>query len=97
MALNFCTVDLQEARQCLQDHTWRIKEENRSLRKELLGLIQETRVLYEHKKELQEQFNVLSREKQYAENLQNVRTKRLDTLYKGFGLKNDGDENAKGM
>lgn len=83
----------QEARQCLQGHTSRIKEENRSLRKELLMLIQETRVLYRHKKELEEQFKVLSREQQYANCLQNERSKRQDMLYKGFGLRNDTDGN----
>ena len=82
---------LQEARHCLQDHTWHIKEENRALRKELLGLIQQTRVLYQHKKQLEEQHKVLLREKDYANNLQDQRNKRQERLYQTFGLKNDGE------
>jgi len=81
-----------EARQCLQDHTWRIKEENRTLRKELLGLIQQTRVLYQHKLQLEEQHKILSREKQYANSLQSIRSKRQDILYKGFGLHSGNED-----
>lgn len=82
---------LQEARHCLEDHTSRIKEENRALRKELLSLIQQTRVLYQHKKQLEEQHKVLLREKDYANNLQDQRSKRQERLYETFGLKNDGE------
>ena len=78
----------------MQDHTWRIKEENRVLRKELLGLIQQTRVLHQHKLQLEEQHKVLSREKQYASNLQDIRSKRQDMLYKGFGLQRNVDEDG---
>ncbi len=82
---------LQEAQRCLQDHTWRIKEDNRALRKELLGLIHQTRVLHQHKKQLDEQHKILTREKQYANNLQSLRTKRQGEIYKTFGLKVEHD------
>eukprot|EP00794_Sanderia_malayensis_P009017 gene9017-9981_t len=76
-----------EAQRCLHDHKFRIKEENRFLRKELLGLIQETRVLHQHKKQLDEQHKILIREKQYASHLQSLRKKRQDEVYETFGLK----------
>eukprot|EP00795_Rhopilema_esculentum_P009033 gene9033-16676_t len=86
-----------EARQCLQDHTWRIKDENRALRKELLGLIQDTRVLYQHKKQLEEQHKILSREKQYADKLHDFRYERQEALYEGFGLKPEKHSSGNGV
>jgi len=57
----------------LNEHTTKIKLENRRLRHTLLNLIRKSRALNEQKGELEEQRKVLQREKQYAEDLKVIR------------------------
>lgn len=76
----------KEAFQCLNDHTDRIKIENRGLRHELLKLIRKTRALHEHKMQLEDQKKQLVREQQYANDLKKIRTSRQHKVYKNFGL-----------
>ena len=76
----------KDAQQCLNDHTVKIKRENRSLRKELLELIQKTRALHKHKLELQEQKKVLLREQDYANDLQTIRKERTEDLFASHGV-----------
>ncbi|KAJ7372725.1 hypothetical protein OS493_017999 [Desmophyllum pertusum] len=71
----------QEAKQCLDEHTHRIKDENRLLRKELLQLIRRTRALHEHRQELEDQHKTLLREVQYSRDLKKLRgTSRTDFI-----------------
>lgn len=66
---------------CLNEHTTRIKLENRRLRHTLLNLIRKSRALNGQKIELEEQRKTLNREKQYAEDLKIIRsTRQLKTL-----------------
>lgn len=58
---------------CLNEHTTKIKLENRRLRHTLLNLIRKSRALNEQKVELEEQRKILHREKQYAEDLKIIR------------------------
>ncbi|XP_041363057.1 basal body-orientation factor 1-like [Gigantopelta aegis] len=81
----------KEALQCLIDHTNRIKVENRQLRRELLGLIQKTRVLHQHGTSLEEQKRQLLCEQQYANDLKKLRNARQHKVYKSFRLL-DGQE-----
>jgi len=76
----------KDAQQCLQDHTVKIKQENRALRKELLELIQKTRALHKHKLELQEQRKVLLREQDYASDLHKMRKERTNDLFDSHGI-----------
>lgn len=57
----------------MNEHTTKIKLENRRLRHTLLNLIRKSRALNEQKGELEEQRKVLQREKQYAEDLKVIR------------------------
>lgn len=72
----------KEATQCLTDHTNHIKLENRELRKELLALIQTTRALNEHQKELEDQRRQLLREQNYASDLKKLREMRQQKAFK---------------
>ena len=76
----------KDAQQCLYDHTIKIKFENRSLRKELLELIQKTRALHKHKLKLEEQRKVLLREQEYAKDLQKIRKHRINNMFESHGL-----------
>ena len=76
----------QEAVQCLDEHTHKIKLENRELRHELLLLIRKTRALHEHKKHLDEQGYQLLMEQQYARDLKTLRTARQHKVFKSFGI-----------
>ena len=76
----------KDAQQCLNDHTVKIKQENRTLRKELLELIQKTRALHHHKLELEEQRKVLLREQDYTDDLQKIRQQRTDDLFAAHGI-----------
>ncbi|XP_071960781.1 coiled-coil domain-containing protein 166-like [Antedon mediterranea] len=76
----------REALICLQDHTNKIKQENRELRHELLKLIRRSRALQEHKTDLEEQKRQLLREKQYAEDLKQLRNTRQHQVLTSFGL-----------
>lgn len=76
----------QEAKQCLDEHTHRIKDENRLLRKELLQLIRRTRALHEHRQELEEQHKTLLREVQYSRDLKKLRGSRQNRLHQNFGI-----------
>ncbi|EDO44923.1 predicted protein [Nematostella vectensis] len=76
----------QEAKHCLDDHTQKIKEENKVLRHELLMLIRRTRALHEHREELQAQHKALLREVQYGRDLKKLSGTRQNRLYKSFGL-----------
>ncbi|XP_033123789.1 calcium-binding and coiled-coil domain-containing protein 1-like [Anneissia japonica] len=76
----------REALICLQDHTNKIKQENRELRHELLKLIRRSRALQEHKADLEEQKRQLLCEKQYADDLKRLRTTRQHQVLTSFGL-----------
>ena len=76
----------QEAMRCLNEHTTKIKLENRRLRHTLLNLIRKSRALNEQKIELEEQKKTLLREKQYAEDLKTIRSTRQHQVYKKLGL-----------
>jgi len=66
----------KKAVKCLNEHASNIKLENRALRAELLELINKSRVLNSHKKELEEQRKELLREKQYSEDIHRLRGQR---------------------
>lgn len=69
---------------CLNEHTEKVKQQNRQLRKELLLLIRKTQALYEHKRRLEEQRQQLVLERQYADDLRNIRSdKRQKALTMG--------------
>lgn len=71
--------------QCLKEFTDGIKTENRVLRKELLNLIRNVRALQECKKQLENQWQTLSQERQYANDLRKLRSIR-DSATKKFSL-----------
>ena len=75
---------------CLQEHTTRIKSENRELRQELLKLIQKSRALNEHKAQLEEQRRELVREQQYAADLKRLHTTRQHKVLKAFEMLEEG-------
>ena len=75
--------------QCLTDHTNHIKLENRALRQELLSLIQTTRALNEHQKELEDQRRQLLREQNYATDLKKLREMRQQKSFKGVAMVED--------
>ncbi|KAK7112122.1 coiled-coil domain-containing protein 166-like [Littorina saxatilis] len=79
----------KEAMQCLTDHTSSIKLENRALRQELLSLIQTTRALNEHQKELEDQRRQLLREQNYATDLKKLREMRQQKSFKGVTIGDD--------
>lgn len=81
----------QEAMRCLNEHTTKIKLENRRLRHTLLNLIRKTRALNEQKVELDEQKKTLLREKQYAEDLKVIRSTRQHQVYNKLGLEQGAD------
>lgn len=85
----------QEAKQCLDEHTRKIKEENGVLRKELLQLIKRTRALHEHRRELEEQHKRLLRELQYSRDLKKLRGSRQNRLHKNFGINDEMEENKQ--
>lgn len=62
-----------EAVHCLVEHTQKISEENKMLRKELLSLIRRSQALTEHKTELQTQHKGLLREHQITKDLKKLR------------------------
>ena len=66
----------QEASHCLQQHAMKIKQDNRELRQELLHLIQKTRALHKHRLDLEEQKKTLSREREYAVNMDKLKQSR---------------------
>ena len=78
--------------QCLTDHTNHIKLENRALRQELLSLIQTTRALNEHQKELEDQRRQLLREQNYATDLKKLREARQQKAFKGIAAAEDSVE-----
>ena len=84
-----CAV-FQEAKQCLDEHTRRIKDENFELRKELLQLIKRTRALHEHRRELEEQHKNLTQELQYSRDLKKLRGSRQNRLHQNFGITERG-------
>lgn len=90
--LSTICICFQEAKQCLDEHTRRIKDENRLLRKELLQLIRRTRALHEHRQELEEQHKTLLREVQYSRDLKKLRGSRQNRLYRNFGIAAEKDE-----
>lgn len=61
---------------CLSEHTVRVKHENRQLRKELMLLIRKTQALHEHRHRLEEQRRQLLTERQYADDMKNIRTNK---------------------
>lgn len=75
----------------MDEHTRRIKDENRLLRKELLQLIRQTRALHEHRQELEEQHKTLLREVQYSRDLKKLRGSRQNRLYQNFGVSAEKD------
>ena len=60
----------------MNEHTQKIKQENRSLRHELLLLIRKTRALHEHRNHLEDQQSQLMMEQQYARDLKTLRSAR---------------------
>lgn len=82
----------RDAEACLNAHTSKIKEENRSLRHELLLLIRKTRALHEHKSYLQAQKKQLLAEQQYANDLKKLRAAKQQKLLKKQGLMDDESE-----
>ncbi len=91
----FCFLDLQEAIHCLNEHTTRIKSENRNLRQELLKLIQKSRTLNAHKSALEEQQKELLREQQYAADLKRLKGTRQHKVLKSFGLLDDENKETQ--
>lgn len=91
----------KEAMQCLTEHTNRIKLENRALRRELLSLIQTTRALHEHQKELEDQRRQLVREQNYANDLKKLRETRQQKSFKEVSLseksKHDESQDAESV
>ncbi|CAH3021347.1 unnamed protein product [Porites evermanni] len=85
----------QATKQCLDEHTRKIKEENGVLRKELLQLIKRTRALHEHRRELEEQHKRLLRELQYSRDLKKLRGSRQNRLHKNFGINEEMEENKQ--
>lgn len=71
---------------CLNEHTTKIKLENRKLRHTLLNLIRKSRALSEQKAELEEQRKMLYREKQYAEDLKKIRATSQHQVYERLSL-----------
>lgn len=53
-----------------------VHEENKELRRELLSLIQEGRMLQEHKRELEKQNRALLRDRQFVSDLKQIRDRR---------------------
>lgn len=86
----------QEAKQCLDEHTRRIKDENCLLRKELLQLIKRTRALHEHRRELEEQHKRLTQELQYSRDLKKLRGSRQIRLNQNFGITDDKKDGEGG-
>lgn len=82
----------REALHCLNEHTARIKSENRELRRELLKKIQTSRALHEHKQELEEQRKQLLREQQYGDDLKTLKNSRQHKVLKSFGLLDTDDD-----
>ena len=76
----------------MNDHTQKIKFENRDLRHQLLLLIRKTRALHEHKATLDEQKHQLLMEQQYAQDLKTLRTARQHKVLKSFGVLGDDME-----
>jgi hypothetical protein len=64
----------KEARECLTENTMKIKMTNQGLRKELLELIENSKILNEQKQKLEKQKGELFNEIRYAEDLKKVRT-----------------------
>lgn len=64
----------REARDCLNENTLKIKEENHKLRTELLKLINETKDFSKHKEKLVAQKEDLLKELKYAEDLKKLRS-----------------------
>lgn len=62
----------QQASECLEEHTARIRSENKRLRAELKQLIETTNDLQLQKKRLSRQYNTLLREHQLNEDLQRL-------------------------
>lgn len=83
LSFNFCQ---QEAKESMISQTIKIKEENKQLRKELLGLIRRTRALHEKRQELEEQHKSLKRDLQYGKDLCRIQGTRQNRLYKSFGI-----------
>nr|XP_002132105.1 coiled-coil domain-containing protein 166-like [Ciona intestinalis] len=67
---------------CLAEHADSIKQENRTLRAELLELIKKSRILNQHKKKLEDQKHELLREKQYSEDIRRLRGVRQTKVMK---------------
>lgn len=67
---------VQEAITCLNVHSQRIRAENRSLRHELLALIRKSQALREHERRLLDQRRALRAERQYADDLGQLRAER---------------------
>ena len=72
----------KKAVKCLAEHADSIKQENRALRAELMQLIKKSRVLVEHKKELEGQKKELIREQQYSEDIRKLRGERQKKIAK---------------
>lgn len=69
--------------------------ENRELRHQLLQLIQTTRALNEHQRNLEEQRRQLLREQNYANDLKTLRDARQRKSYKPLDLTDGEDYNAQ--
>lgn len=77
----------------MNEHTTKIKLENRKLRHSLLNLIRKSRALSEQKTELEEQRKMLYREKQYAEDVKKIRATSQHQVHERLSLLDrEGDE-----
>ena len=64
---------MQEASDCLEKHTQRIRVENHKLRRELQELINHTSAMQLHKKRLENQYQSLLREHHFSQSLKQLR------------------------
>lgn len=79
---------------CLTEHTVRVKQQNRQLRKELMLLIRKTQALHEHRHRLEDQRRQLMTERQYADDMKNIRTNKTQKAIMAAATATDGSSNG---
>ncbi|CAI8014569.1 Coiled-coil domain-containing protein 166 [Geodia barretti] len=84
----------QQASKCLEEHTVKIRSENKQLRAELKQLIETTNDLQLQKKRLSRQYNTLLREHQLNQDLQRLSVYGT-TRSTGWGRGNEGGRNGR--
>ena len=83
----------QQASKCLEEHTVKIRSENKQLRAELKQLIETTNDLQLQKKRLSRQYNTLLREHQLNQDLQRLSVYGTTRSTGGGG--NEGGRNGR--